>query len=96
MASHIFLEFYNIYGNPHLDNGNRMRWKPLKLLFNNCWRGINSDCISYEIDTAVEYKKYIIGAEPWAQERIPDKVKSNSNTMVGWNKNSVINAIMNL
>ncbi len=55
----------------------------------------HSDWISYEIDTAVSYGKYIIGVEPWGQERIPDKVKSNADIMVGWNKNSVINAVLN-
>lgn len=54
-----------------------------------------SDWISYEIDTAVSYSKYIIGVEPWGQERVPDKVTSNASVMVGWNKNSVINAILN-
>jgi hypothetical protein len=54
-----------------------------------------SEWIEYEIDTAVSYSKYIIGVEPWGQERVPDKVKSNATVMVGWNKNSVINAILN-
>lgn len=54
-----------------------------------------SEWISYEIDTAVSYNKYIIGVEPWGQERIPDKVKSNSDIMVGWNKKSIINAVIN-
>lgn len=54
-----------------------------------------SDWIEYEIDTAVDYSKYIIGVEPWGQERTPLKVSNNANVMVGWNKNSVINAILN-
>lgn len=54
-----------------------------------------SDWIDFEIDTAVDYNKYIIGIEPWGQERIPSKVSINANVMVGWNKNSVINAILN-
>lgn len=54
-----------------------------------------SDWIDFEIDTAVDYNKYIIGIEPWGQERIPSKVSNNANVMVGWNKNSVINAILN-
>lgn len=54
-----------------------------------------SDWIDFEIDTAVNYEKYIIGVKPWGQERIPSKVSSNADTMVGWNKNSVINAILN-
>lgn len=54
-----------------------------------------SDWIEFEIDTAVDYNKYIIGVKPWGQERVPQKVSNNSDTMVGWNKNSVISAIIN-
>jgi hypothetical protein len=54
----------------------------------------HSDWIDYEIDTAVSYSKYIIGVKPWGQERIPTKVSNNANVMVGWNKNSIINAIL--
>lgn len=54
-----------------------------------------SDWIDFEIDTAVNFNKYIIGIEPWGQERIPSKVSNNANITVGWNKNSVINAILN-
>lgn len=43
----------------------------------------------------VDYNKYIIGVKPWGQERVPTKVSSNANIMVGWNKDSVINAILN-
>lgn len=54
-----------------------------------------SDWIDFEIDTAVDYNKYIIGIDPWGQERVPAKIKNNADVMVGWNKNSVINAILN-
>lgn len=54
-----------------------------------------SDWIDFEVDTAIEYGKYIIGVKPWGQERIPSKVSSNADVMVGWNKDSVINAILN-
>lgn len=54
-----------------------------------------SDWIDFEIDTAVDMNKYIIGLKPWGQERIPKKVQDNANIMVGWNKNSLINAILN-
>lgn len=54
-----------------------------------------SDWIGYEIDTAVDYDKFIIGVKPWGQERIPTKVSDNSDVLVGWNKSSVINAIIN-
>lgn len=54
-----------------------------------------SDWIDFEIDTAVDYNKYIIGVKPWGQERVPTKVSNNANIMVGWNKDSVINAVLN-
>ena len=54
-----------------------------------------SEWISYEIDTAVNYNKYIIGARPWGQEKVPEKVKTNADLMIGWNKNSLITAVLN-
>lgn len=54
-----------------------------------------SDWIDYEIDTAVDMDKYIIGVKPWGQERIPAKVSDNADIIVGWNKDSVINAVLN-
>lgn len=53
----------------------------------------HSDWIDFEIDTAVSYEKYIIGAKPWGQERIPKKVSDNANVMVGWNKSSIVDAV---
>lgn len=53
-----------------------------------------SEWIDFEIDTSVEYSKYIIGLKPWGQERIPQKISDNANVMVGWNKSSLINAII--
>jgi len=55
----------------------------------------HSDWIGYEIDTAVSYEKYIIGVEPWGQEKIPVKISSNADVMVGWNKSSVVKALKN-
>lgn len=54
-----------------------------------------SDWIDFEIDTSVGYSKYIIGLKPWGQQRIPTKVSDNADVMVGWNKSSLINAILN-
>lgn len=54
-----------------------------------------SDWIDYEINTAVSYGKYIIGVKPWRQARIPSVVSENSKVLVGWNKDSIINAILN-
>lgn len=55
----------------------------------------HSDWIDFEIDTSLKYNKYIIGVEPWGQERIPSKVSNSADIMVGWNKNSLINALRN-
>ena len=52
-----------------------------------------SKWINFEIDTALEMKKPIIGVKPWGQERIPVKVSENATVMVGWNSSSVVQAI---
>ena len=52
-----------------------------------------SEWIDYEIDTAIELGKPIIGVKPRGQERIPSKVSNNAVVMVGWNSNSVVQAV---
>ena len=52
-----------------------------------------SDWIDFEIDTSIDLSKYIIGLKPWGQERIPVKISDNADTMVGWNRASLIRAI---
>ncbi|NJE44271.1 TIR domain-containing protein [Massilimicrobiota sp. SW1139] len=52
-----------------------------------------SEWIDYEIDVAIELEKPIIGVKPRGQERIPSKVSENANVMVGWNSNSVVQAV---
>lgn len=52
-----------------------------------------SEWIDYEIDTAIEFDKPIIGIKPRRQERIPSKVSNNADVMVSWNSNSVVQAI---
>lgn len=54
-----------------------------------------SEWIDYEIDTALELGKPIIGVKPRGQERIPNKVSINADVMVGWNFNSVVQAVRN-
>lgn len=54
-----------------------------------------SDWIDFEINTAVDYEKYIIGLKPWGQQRIPTIVSDNADIMVGWNRKSLIDAIKN-
>lgn len=55
-----------------------------------------SKWIEYEINEAVRMGKTIVGIEPWGQQRIPAIILNNSTTTVGWNSNSVINAIKTL
>ena len=52
-----------------------------------------SDWIDFEIDTALALGKPIIGVRPWGQERIPAKVQDNACVMVGWNSDSIVNAV---
>lgn len=52
-----------------------------------------SEWIDFEIDTAVKLDKYIIGVIPRGQEKIPSKVSDNAAIMVGWNSNSVVQAV---
>ena len=49
--------------------------------------------IEVEIDIAQSYQKPIIGVIPRGQERIPLKVQNAAKEMVGWNTNSIIQAI---
>ena len=53
-----------------------------------------SDWIDFEINASVEYSKYIIGLKPWGAEKIPTKIQNNAAVMVGWNKKSLIDAIL--
>lgn len=52
-----------------------------------------SEWIDYEIDTAIELGKPIIGIKPRGQERTPLKVSNNAKVMVGWNSISVVEAV---
>lgn len=54
----------------------------------------HSEWIDFEIDTSVDYGKYIIGLKPWGQERVPTKIQNNADVMVGWNKKSLIDAVL--
>lgn len=55
----------------------------------------HSEWIDFEIRTAASQNNYIIGVKPWGQERIPQIVKQNVDVLVGWNKKSLIDAILN-
>lgn len=54
-----------------------------------------SKWIDYEIDEALRMNKPIIGLKPWGSERIPTKISENATILIGWNSNSLINAVRN-
>ena len=54
-----------------------------------------SDWIKYEIEKACEMGKYIIGVRPWGNAKLPKIVQDKANIIVGWNKDSIIEAIKN-
>lgn len=51
------------------------------------------DWIKKEIRIAKKYDKPIIGVRPWGQERISQVVQNNADKIVGWNADSIVNAI---
>lgn len=54
---------------------------------------VYSDWMQREIDMAVELNRPIIGIIPWGIQRIPIAVQEVAYEMVGWNTNSIIDAI---
>lgn len=55
-----------------------------------------SKWINIEIQLAKELGKKIIAVEPWGSERTSFTVKQAADRVVGWNANSIINAIREL
>lgn len=52
-----------------------------------------SGSIQMEIDLAEEMKKPIIAIEPWGAAATSQVAKESSCTVVGWNSNSIVDAI---
>lgn len=52
-----------------------------------------SKWINIEVELAKEMHKTIIAVEPWAAERTSQFVKTNADYIVGWNTDSIVNAI---
>lgn len=52
-----------------------------------------SKWIQFEIDFAKSLMKPIIGIQPWGAERMPSAVQNAANIIVGWNSNSIVQAI---
>ena len=52
-----------------------------------------SEWIQFEIDFAKSLMKPIIGIRPWGAQRMPQAVSDAANIIVGWNTQSIVNAI---
>lgn len=52
-----------------------------------------SECIDFEIRTAIKYGKPIIAVKPWGQQKIPNIITTYANEIIGWNSDSVVSAI---
>lgn len=53
----------------------------------------NSEWIDFEIDTAIEMGKHIICLRLWSQQRLPEKISNCAHNNVGWNYESLVQAI---
>lgn len=49
--------------------------------------------IQKEIELAQNYSKPIIGLVPWGQEKTPEVVQEAAIEMIGWNTNTIVQAI---
>lgn len=56
----------------------------------------HSKWISKEINGAKAYRKPIVAVDPWAQKRTSSIVTEAADESVGWNKQSIINAVWRL
>lgn len=52
-----------------------------------------SDIIEMEIDIANELDKPVIGVKPWGNKQVPKKVREEAYVIVGWNSQSIANAV---
>lgn len=54
-----------------------------------------SKWIAREIKLAKAWKKPIIGVRPWGADRMSALVQDNADIVVGWNSDSIVNAVRN-
>lgn len=52
-----------------------------------------SDWIEVEINIASDLDKPIIGVKPWGNKQMPRKVKEEADVIVGWNAQSIVDAV---
>jgi hypothetical protein len=53
----------------------------------------HSDWIQFEIEFAQGLAKPMVGIRPWGADRIPQVVQESVDEMVGWNTDSIVDAI---
>ena len=54
-----------------------------------------SDWIEFEVEFSKSINKPIIVIKPWGQERVPQYLQDNATVIVGWNTDSIVEAIRN-
>lgn len=54
------------------------------------------DFMQQEIEIAADLKKPILGIMPWRNQNVPHIVKELATEIVGWNTNSIVDAIRRL
>jgi hypothetical protein len=55
-----------------------------------------SDWIQFEVDYCLSLGKPILGVRPWGSERVPASVSSSASATVGWNTDSIVQAVRQL
>lgn len=53
----------------------------------------HSGWIQYELDYADSISRPIIAIRPWGAQRLPQKIQEMADEIVGWNTNSIVDAI---
>lgn len=55
-----------------------------------------SDWMAWELDRAIALGKPVLGVIPWGAERVSNTVSSRADKIVGWNTESIVDAIRTL
>lgn len=55
-----------------------------------------SDWMAWELDKAIALRKPVLGVIPWGAERVSSTVSNRADKIVGWNTESIVDAIRTL
>lgn len=55
-----------------------------------------SEWMKWELDTAIDLKRPILGVVPWGQINVSNVVQERANEIVRWNSESIVDAIRRL